>query len=75
MMEGKVVQRVCINFCMKCCKQLSESRVYTTKRHLSDIPVSKVDADPLKMTPTQAGSLPSTPRRPWHVCEKSFVLI
>ena len=41
---------------------------------LSGIPTSKVDADPLKTTPAQAGLPPPTPRRPWHVCEKSFVL-
>jgi hypothetical protein len=67
---GKLVLK-----CTKCCKQLLESPVYANQRHLSDIPVSKVDANPLKMTPTQAGSPPPTPRRPWHVCEKSFVLI
>ena len=56
----------------KCCKQLSEIEV--NRRHLSGIPVSKVDADPLKTTPTQAGLPPPTPRRPWHMCKKSFVL-
>ena len=29
----------------------------------------------MKTTPAQAGLPPPTPRRPWHVCEKSFVLI
>jgi len=40
---------------------------------LSGIPFSKVDADPLKMTPARAGRLRLTPR-PWHMCEKSFAL-
>jgi len=41
---------------------------------LSGTPVSKVDADPLKTTPAQTGRPPPTPRRLWHVCEKSFAL-
>ena len=58
----------------KCCKQLSDRPAYVNRRHLSGIPISKVDADPLKMTPAQAGLPPPTLRRRWHVCEKSFVL-
>jgi len=58
----------------KCCKQLSESPAQVDRRHLNGIPVSKVDADPLNSTPAQAGLPPPTPRRPWHVCEKSFVV-
>jgi len=43
-------------------------------RHLSGIPVSKVDANPLRTTPAQSGRPPPTLRRPWHMCEKSFML-
>jgi hypothetical protein len=35
----------------KCCMQLSEIPAEVDRRHLSGIPVSIVDADPLKTTP------------------------
>jgi hypothetical protein len=60
--------------CTKCCKQLSESPAYINWRHLSGIPISKVDADPLKTTPTQAGHPPPTLWRTWPMCKKSFAL-
>jgi hypothetical protein len=41
---------------------------------LSDISISKEDADPLKSTSAQVGFPHPTPMRRWHVCEKSFVL-
>ena len=66
---GKLVLK-----CTKCCKQLLESPTQVNRRHLSGIPVSKVDVDPLMMTPAQAGRLPPTLRRLWHVCKKSFAL-
>ena len=83
-MEEKVQQRVCIDFYFRLGKTGAETyemlqagfgeSCLVDRRHLSGIPVSKVNADPLKTTPAQAGLPPPTPRRPWHVCEKSFVL-
>jgi hypothetical protein len=61
---GKLVLK-----CTKCCKQLSESPPSVDQRHLSGLPISKMDADPLKTTPAQAVHPPLTPRRPWHMCE------
>jgi hypothetical protein len=66
---GKLVLKL-----TKRCKQLSESPAQVDRKHLSGIPFSKVDANPLKTIPAQSGLPPPTPRRPWHVCEKSFVL-
>ena len=84
-MEGKcssVCASISVSVCgklvlklMKCCKQLSESPAKVERRHFSGIPVGKVGAYPLKMTPAQSGRPPPTLRRPWHVCELSFVLI
>jgi hypothetical protein len=53
----------------KCCKQLSESSAQVNRRHLSGIPISKVEADPLKMTPAQGGSPPPTEETVAHVRE------
>ena len=78
-MEEKVQQRVYIDFCFRLGKTgaetsemlqvafgdscLSRSKTFEWYSHF------KVDADPLKMTPAQAGLPPPTPRRPWHVRE------
>ena len=83
-MEEKVQQGVCIDFCFRLGKSGAETyemlqaafgeSCLSRPRHLSGIPISKVDADPLKTTPAHSGLPPPIPRRPWHVCEKSFVL-
>ena len=79
-MEEKVQQRVCIDFCFRLGKtgaetyEMLQAAFGESCLNLSGIPVSQVDADPLKMTPAQAGLPLPTPRRQWHVCEKSFVL-
>jgi hypothetical protein len=83
-MEEKVQQHVCIDFCFRLGKTgaetyemlqaafggscLSRSKTFEWYSH------SKVDADPLMMTSAQAGIPPPTPRKPRHVCEKSFML-
>ena len=83
-MEAKVQQRVYIDFCFRLGKTGAETyellqaafreSCQSRSKILSGIPVSKVDADPLKTTPAQAGRPPPIPRRPWHMCEKSFAL-
>ena len=75
---------VCIDFCFHLGKTragtyeklqaaFAESRLSRSKT-FEWYSLSKVDAIPLKTTPAQAGLPPPTPRRPWHVCKKSFVL-
>jgi hypothetical protein len=71
MMEEKVQQHVYINFCFRLGKTGAETHEMLQaafgesclSRSLSGIPVSKMDADSLKMTSTQAGHPPPTPRR------------
>ena len=83
-MEEKVQQRVCIDFCFRLGKTGAETyemlqaafgeSCLSQSKTFEWYSPSKVDADPLKMTPAQAGLPPPTLRRPWHVCEKSFML-
>ena len=72
---------VCMDFCFRLgkfgaetCEILQAAFGESCLSRLSGIPVSKVDANPLKTTPAQAGRPPPTPRGLWHVCEKSFAL-
>ena len=68
----KVQQHVCIDFCFRLGKTGAETyemmqaafgeSCLSRSRHLGGIPVSKMDADPLKTTPAQAGLPPPTPR-------------
>jgi hypothetical protein len=80
----KVQQHMCINFCFRLGKSGAETyemlqaafgeSCQSQSKTVERYSVSKVDADPLKTTPAQAGRPPPTPRRLWHVCEKSFAL-
>ena len=83
-MEEKVQQRVCIDFCFRLGKTgaetyemlqaafgelcLSRSKTFEWYSRFKSGRRSFED------DPAQAGLTPPTPRRPWHVCQKSFVL-
>ena len=77
-------QCVCIDFCFRLGKTGAETHemlqaafgesCLRPSKTFDWYSRSEVDADLLKTTPAQAGLPPPTPRRLWHVCEKSFVL-